>query len=112
MRVGRRWTAAGSAGIALMAVAGCAAGENIDVTNDAAEDVDVRFADDQQRTVSAGGGMALLDATDCYGPPVVVTYADDRTVEVDDAICPGDLLAVTDAGARVVPAAERPDQQD
>ncbi|TQL01396.1 hypothetical protein [Cellulomonas sp. SLBN-39] len=109
MAAAPRTTAFLAVAIGLLALTGCTSGDSVDVTNDAADDVTVRLGpEDTASTVTADGGVSLLDVTTCYAGPVVVTYADGRTVEIDGRTCPGDLVAVSDDGARLVPAADRP----
>ena len=106
-RTRRRGGAGSAVVLGLLALAGCAPDENIDVTNSAEADVTVRMDDERLTDVPGGGGGSLLGATGCYGPPLLVTYADGRTIEVDDEICPGDLRAVSERGAVLVPEADR-----
>ncbi|WP_147796656.1 hypothetical protein [Cellulomonas sp. Y8] len=110
MRAGRGRAVVGVVvGIGLLAVAGCAAGADVEIENRADADVSVRIGDDEQTEVSDDGGALLLDVTECYDAPVVVAYADGRVVELDDALCPGDLLRVTEDDVDLVRAADRAD---
>ncbi|WP_431837307.1 hypothetical protein [Cellulomonas sp. Y8] len=108
MRAGRGraavWVVVGTG---LLALAGCASGADIEIDNRADADVTVRLGDDEQTEVPDDGGTALLDVTECYASPAVITYADGRVVELDDDVCPGDLLRVTDDDVVLVRAADR-----
>lgn len=107
MRAGRGRAVVGVVvGAVLLALAGCAAGADIEIANDADADVTVRLGDEVTE-VSDDGGALLLDVTDCYGPPVTVTYDDGRAVGLDDDVCPGDLLRVTEDDVALVRAADR-----
>ncbi|MCG7284419.1 hypothetical protein MHY85_00345 [Cellulomonas sp. ACRRI] len=107
MRAGRDVLVGAVAGAVLLAVAGCAPGADIEIANQADDDVTVRLGDEERTEVGDGGGALLLDVTECYGPPLVVTYADAREVVVDDDLCPGDLLRVTQDHVDLVRAADR-----
>jgi len=109
---GKDVLAAAFVGAVLLAVAGCAAGTDIEITNQAGDDVTVRFGEEDRTDVSDGGGAVLLDVTACYGPPVAVTYADGRAVTVDDELCPGDLLRVLHDRVDLVRAADRAESGD
>ena len=106
MRAGRGAAVAGVV-VGLLALAGCAAGQDIEIENRAEADVTVRLADDEQSEVTPDGGAVLLDVTECYAPPVAVSYADGRVVELDEGLCPGDLLRVTEDDVALVRAADR-----
>lgn len=102
--------AAAVVGIGVLVLTGCVPGQDIDVTNAAEDDVRVQLAaGDVPERVSADGGMSVLDVTTCYDGPVRVTYADGRRVGLDASVCPGDLVAVSERGAKVVRAADRPE---
>ncbi len=108
MRTGRGRAAVGVVlGTGLLALAGCASGADIEIVNRADSDVTVRLGDEEQTEVTDDGGAVLLDVTVCYASPAVVTYADGRVVELDDDVCPGDLLRVTDDDVVLVRAADR-----
>ncbi|NCT90796.1 hypothetical protein GXB85_07525 [Cellulomonas sp. APG4] len=66
--------------------------------------VSVRIGDEDVGEVPQDGGVVLLEVTECYGP-IVLEYADGRTVELDQEICPGQELAVDGTAARVVDTA-------
>jgi hypothetical protein len=91
--------------LALLCTAGCAAKENIDVTNDSEGAVTVQLGDEDLGEVGSRGGVVLLGTTDCYDGPIVVTFADESVVELDGPICPGETLAVGRATARIVHSA-------
>lgn len=107
MRAGKDVLVGAVVGAVLLAVPGCAAGADIEIANQADDDVTIRLGDEDRTEVSGGGGALLLDVTACYGPPVVVTYADAREVTVDDEVCPGDLLRVRQDHVDLVRAADR-----
>jgi len=88
--------------LTLMWTAGCAGGEGIAVTNEADVVVTVHFGEADIGEVPTYGGVVLVEATDCYDGPIVVTYAGGRVVGVDGPICPGQTLEVSDASAQVV----------
>jgi hypothetical protein len=111
MRVERGRAVAGVVvgAVLLAAVAGCAPGADIEIENRADADVTVRLGDEERTEVPDDGGVLLLDVTECYPPPVAVTYADGRVVELGDEMCPGDLLRVTEADVALLRAADRAD---
>jgi hypothetical protein len=86
------WVVGGA--IALQSAAACTAGEDITVENSADVTVTVRLGAHDVGEITSGGGVILLEATDCYDGPIVVTYADRSTVEIDSRICPGQTLVV------------------
>lgn len=109
MRTGRGRAAVGVVvGTGLLALAGCVSGADIEIDNRADADVTVRLGDEQTEVTDDGGAL-LLDVSECYASPAVVTYADGRVVELDDDVCPGDLLRVTDDDVVLVRAAARVD---
>jgi hypothetical protein len=91
----------------LGAATACASGADIEIENRADADVTVRLGADERTEVSDGGGAVLLDVTSCYGPPVAVAYADGRVTRLDEELCPGDLLRVTEQDVALVRAADR-----
>lgn len=109
MRGGRGRTRVGvgvGAGL-LAALAGCAPGADVEIENRAEADVAVRLGGTEPTEVTDDGGAVLLDVTGCYEPPVTVAYADGRVVELDDGVCPGDLIRVTEDEVTLVRAADR-----
>lgn len=112
VRAGRDVLAGAVVGAVLLAAAGCAAGADIEIANQADDDVTVRLGDEYRTEVNDGGGAVLLDVTECYRPPVVVTYADAREVVLEDDLCPGDLLRVMQDHVDLVRAADRAESRD
>ncbi|MGV8968618.1 MAG: hypothetical protein ACOH2F_20350 [Cellulomonas sp.] len=90
----------------LLCTSACAAGKNIEVTNGADASVTVLLGEDDLGEVTSGGGVAVLDTTDCQKGPIVVTYEDGRVITLKGPICPGETLAVSDTEAIIVPAAD------
>ncbi len=86
---------------------GCAGGGDVAVSNTGDASVTVRLGDQDVGEVTADGGVVLLDVTDCYEGPIVVTYAEGRTVALDGPICPGQRLVVGSTTVRLLEATER-----
>ncbi|MBX9243478.1 hypothetical protein ICW40_01495 [Actinotalea ferrariae] len=57
--------------------------------------------------MTAEGGVVLHDVTDCYEGPIVVTYAEGRTVELDGPICPGQRLVIGNTTAQLLESTGR-----
>lgn len=85
-----------------LCASGCGGGENISVGNTGDASVTVQLGADDVGEVTAGGGVVLLDVTDCYEGLIVVTYADGRTVELDGPICPGQRLVIGNTTAQIL----------
>lgn len=88
--------------LTVLSASGCTEGENITVGNTSDASVTVRLGQEDVGEVTADGGVVLLDATDCYEGPIVVTYAGGKTYELDEPICPGQRLVVGDATAKIL----------
>lgn len=100
----RRWTTVGLVALGVFGVAGCGDSPDIGVTSTSEVAVTVRLGDEDVGEVPKDGGVVLLEVTDCYRP-IVLEYADGRTVELDKEICPGQELAVDATAARVIDTA-------
>lgn len=87
--------------LTLMGTVGCAADKNIDVWNASDATVTVQLGTEDLGEITPDGGVVLLETPECYEGPIVVTYAEGRTVTLDRPICPGQTLSITDATARI-----------
>lgn len=96
--------------LGVLGLAGCATGTgSIDLTNDTEDEVTVRFRDEHARADLGADGVVDLPETGgvsipsgrCYDGPLLVTYADGRTLEVPGPVCPGQELVVRDEVAEL-----------
>ncbi|WP_298461648.1 hypothetical protein [uncultured Cellulomonas sp.] len=85
----------------MLGMAACTAGEDISIANRTDADVLVRLGSEDVGEVTSDGGVVLLDTTECYDGPIVVTYADQSTFELQEAICPGQTLLVDSGSAEI-----------
>lgn len=83
----------------VLASAGCGDGQ-IELTNNTQADVGVQLGSGYVDEVLGDGGTVIY-TDECYDGPIVVTFADERSVDLEGPICPGQELLIGDETAKL-----------
>ncbi len=99
MDAGKRKAVLATLTVGALAFAGCAEDGQVHIANNAEATVDVWLSDDDaEEDIPADGGV-LIFTNECFDGPLVVMYADGRTLELAGPICPGQELIVGNEAA-------------
>lgn len=102
----KRWNGFAGSGLIILAVTAtltaCSGLGDLSISNESSADVIVSTGD-ETITVSAGGGVSILDSG-CTPGDVIVEFASDQKVVVNGPVCPDQQLVVLDSKVELRPS--------